>query len=88
VLIDATLEHDDFSANPHVSHQEDEKKEEVSVTSDRMQVEDSGSKNDLVFLNVLVNIFFYSFSYFFLFSFWESGKQFCWLEIVISARFN
>ncbi|CAJ2645594.1 unnamed protein product [Trifolium pratense] len=48
MLIDATLEHDDFSANPHVSHQEDEMKEEVSGTSDRMQVEDSGSKNDLI----------------------------------------
>jgi hypothetical protein len=73
VLIDATLEHDDFSANPHVSHQEDEKKE-VSVTSDRMQVEDSGSKNDLVFLNVLVNIFFYSFSYLFSFFFFGEWK--------------
>lgn len=46
---DATLEHDDLSANPQVSHQEDEKKEEVTGTSDRIQVEDSGSKIDLVF---------------------------------------
>jgi hypothetical protein len=40
---DATLEHDDFSANPQVSHQEDENKEEVSATSDEIQVENSGS---------------------------------------------
>jgi hypothetical protein len=51
MLIDneATLEHEDFSANPQVSHLEDEMKEEVGGPSDRMQVEDSGSKIDLVF---------------------------------------
>lgn len=46
---DATLEHDGFSANLQVSHQESEKKEEVSATSDRMQLEGSGIKIDLVF---------------------------------------
>lgn len=42
MLIDeeATSEHDGFSANPQVSHQEDEKKEEVSVTSNIILVED------------------------------------------------
>lgn len=51
MLIDkeATLEHDDFSANPQMSHQEDEKKEGVSANSDKMQVEDSGTKIDLIF---------------------------------------
>ncbi|KEH23408.1 sister chromatid cohesion 1 protein [Medicago truncatula] len=49
MLIDneATLEHEDFSANPQVSHLEDEMKE-VGGASDRMQVEDSGSKIDLI----------------------------------------
>lgn len=46
---DSTLEHNDFSANPQVSCQEDEKKEDVITTSDKMLVEDSGSKVDLIF---------------------------------------
>ncbi|CAK8542549.1 unnamed protein product [Lathyrus sativus] len=45
---DSTLEHNDFSANPQVSHQEDEKKEEVITTSDKMLVENSGSKVMLI----------------------------------------
>jgi len=35
---DVTLEHNDFSANPQLSHQDDEKKEEVSATSDEIQL--------------------------------------------------
>ncbi|XP_050911961.1 sister chromatid cohesion 1 protein 4 isoform X29 [Lathyrus oleraceus] len=45
---DSTLEHNDFSANPQVSRQEDEKKEDVVTTSDKMLVEDSGSKVMLI----------------------------------------
>ncbi|XP_058756129.1 uncharacterized protein LOC131629358 [Vicia villosa] len=45
---DSTLEHNDFSANPQVSRQEDEKKEEVVSTSDKMLVENSGSKVMLI----------------------------------------
>lgn len=69
---DATLDHDEFSANLQVSHQEDENKEDVSGTSDRMQVEDSVSKIDLVFKNICMpfNICFYSF---FFLSFLASG---------------
>lgn len=43
------MDHDGLSANPEVSHKNDDNNEELRGTSDRMQVEDSGSKNDLVF---------------------------------------
>lgn len=46
---DANLEPDDLGANSQISHHKDEKKEDVIGTSNRMQVEDSGSKIDLVF---------------------------------------
>ncbi|KAL5058664.1 hypothetical protein RYX36_030268 [Vicia faba] len=45
---DSTLEHNDFSAKPQVSHQEDEKKEEVITTSAKMLVENTGSKVMLI----------------------------------------